>query len=314
MLAILNTTSILFVAILLGFLAGISGLFKRGNDQVLINYVFYIALPLNLFLACYHTKWQIFDPSYLLSYTLAMLVTIAGTYFISRKFLRVPVNASQINTLATSQVDGAYFTMPLFMLIFKSTALAVPLMLIQNILFFTGSLLLLQLCNEQNQRTENYLSFIFKRIWHVLLHNPLISLSLLGLILNFIHFPVPKLVISNAQFLASTASAVALFSLGMTCAFHINGLKQLKQIIPLTILSFIKLLVFPFCAWLIALSFHLPHELILALVLLCASPAATHTYIIANKYESDAQVATFNVVITTLLSFVTINLWLYWLN
>lgn len=314
MLAILNTTSILFVAILLGFLAGISGLFKRGNDQVLINYVFYIALPLNLFLACYHTKWQIFDPSYLLSYTLAMFVTIGGTYFISRKFLRSPVNASQINTLATSQVDGAYFTMPLFVLIFKSTALAVPLMLIQNIVFFTGSLLLLQICNEQSQRSENYLSFILKRVGQVLLHNPLISLSLLGLIFNFIQLPVPKLVISNAQFLASTASAVALFSLGMTCAFHINGLKQLKQIIPLTILSFIKLLVFPLCAWLIALSFHLPHALILALVLLCASPAATHTYIIANKYESDAQVATFNVVITTLLSFVTINLWLYWLN
>jgi predicted permease len=314
MLAIFNTTSILFITILLGFVAGISGLFKRGDDQVLINYVFYIALPLNLFLACYHTKWQIFDPSYLSSYSLAMLVTIAGTYFISRKFLHDNVNTSQINTLATSQVDGAYFTMPLFLLIFKSTALAVPLMLIQNLVFFTASLLLLQLCSEQSKPAGNYLSFISQRSWQVLIHNPIISLSLLGLAFNFIQLPLPNMLTNNVKFIGSTASAVALFSLGMTCAFYLSGLKQLKQIIPLASLSLIKLLLFPLCAWLIGRSFNLSHELMLALVLLCASPAATHTYIIANKYESDAQVATFNVVITTLLSFVTINLWLYWLN
>ena len=40
MLAIFNTTSILFITIFLGYVAGISSLFERGDDQIIINSVF----------------------------------------------------------------------------------------------------------------------------------------------------------------------------------------------------------------------------------------------------------------------------------
>lgn len=314
MLEILSATSALFITILLGFIAGFVGIFKRGEDKVLINYVFYFALPLNLFLSCYKATWQIFDANYLISYSLSMIIIITLTYWLSKKIIKVKRQESLINTLAVSQVDGAYFTIPLFLVVFQSSALAVPLMLVQNVIFFTAGLILLQLGLENRKRQSSYFVFIFSRVGHVLIYNPLISLSLLGLLFNFSKIPLPSILLQDAHFIGKTASCVALFSLGLTCSFYIKELKQVSNIILLTLLSSLKLIVFPIIALLIGTLLHLPRELKIALVLLTASPAATHTYIVANKYEVDAQVPTFNVVITTILSFITINSWLYLLK
>ena len=311
MLAVLNTTSTLFFTIFLGLLCGVFGLFKRGNDRILINYVFYIALPLNLFLSCYHATWQIFNLPYLLSYCLSMIIIIGITYLLSSKLIMTTPAASVINTLSTSQVDGAYFTVPLFVIIFHSASLAVPLMLLQNVVFFTLGLIWLQLSIEERTKEHSYFKFIVTRVYHVLSRNPIILASLLGLIAAHFKIPLPQVLLHSAKFIGETSSAVALFSLGLTCAFYLRSLANRQQFIQLLILSLLKLLIFPAIAMTIGLLLKLPHDLLMALVLLTASPAATHTYIIANKYNCDAEVATFNVVITTILSFLTINLWLY---
>lgn len=311
MLTVLNSTSILFITILLGFCAGFIGLFKRGQDQILINYVFYIALPLSLFLSCYHAKWQVFNANYLLAYCLAMIIIIILTYRLSKKFLGSNQRDALINTLIVSQIDGAYFTVPLFIIIFQSASLAVPLMLLQNTVFFTIGLIFLQLSLERDKRTTSQFVFITQRIGHVLTRNPLISLSLLGLLFNFSKITLPHFILHDAKFIGNTASAVALFSLGLTCFFHITEIKKIATMIPLAVLVSLKLLIFPMIALIVGYAFKLPHDLLLALVLLTASPSATHTYIVASKYEVDAQVATFNVVLTTLFSFITINAWLY---
>lgn len=313
MFEILNTTSTLFITILLGFIAGRAKIFKPGSDHTLINYVFYIALPLNLFLSCYKAPWNIFNGKYLSSYIIAMLVIISLTYIFSHIYLKCKHQESIINSLITSQVDGAYFTMPLFLLLFKSYSYAVPLMLFQNIVFFTLSLVLLEVSFDKTQG-KNIVVFIFKRISHVLLHNPLISMSILGLVLNYFEVPIPAIVIKNIKFIGETSSAVALFSLGLTCAFCIKKVSNPKKLLPILYFSSIKLLLFPFVTLIIGILLACNHEYLLALVLLTGSPAATHTYIIANKYEIDVEIATFSVVITTILSFITIHLWLYFLT
>lgn len=311
MLAILNTTATLFIAIFIGMIVGKLGLFKKGDDQKLINYVFYIALPLNLFLACLHAKLAIFNPAYLSSYSLSMIVILVITWLIGKYLFKFTPIERQVSALSTTQVDGAYFTMPLFNLLFKSTALAVPLMFIQNVVFFTLGLILIQFHFEKNKPKQNHLIFALKRTGKVFIHNPVISFAVLGLVFNLLHLK-PYTPISNTmKFIGDTSSAVALFSLGLTCSFYLAELKNIANLIKLTTIAVIKLLIFPLIAWLIGRACGLTPELLLALVLLSASPAATHTYIIANKYQVDTSLSTFNVVITTILSFITINVWIY---
>lgn len=314
MLGIMNTTSTLFITIVLGFICGKTNLFKPGQDQVLIRYVFYIALPLNLFLSCYEATWHIFNLSYLLSYSIAMILMIGLSYLLSQKLLKPGKSASIINTMAASQVDGAYFAIPLFLLIFKSDSLLVPVMLIQNTVFFTLSLTLLQMSCENQPPQKHYLRFIVGQFFYVITHNPIICLSLLGLIAGLLSLKIPGNIMHAAQFIGNSSSVVALFSLGLTCSFYSNSLMQKEHIFPLLGLSLLKLWVLPFLSFVIGTILHLNHELLFALVLFTASPAATHTYIIAKKYDTDVELATFNVVLTTLLSFFSINLWLYWLK
>lgn len=316
MFEIINTTALLFITILLGFACGKMGLFKNGQDRTLIDYVFYIALPLNLFLSCYHSSWRIFNLPYLLSYSIAMILMITLSYILSQKLLKPGKSASIVNSLSASQVDGAYFTIPLFLLVFKSDSLAIPLMLIQNTIFLTISLLVLQMSckNKSSPQEKNNFYFIFRQIIHVIIHNPIISLSLLGLIASMLPIIIPTTILHTAEFIGDSASSVALFSLGLTCSFYLKGFRQKAQIYPLFCLSFLKLLLLPFISLIIGKALHLDHDLLLALVLLTASPAATHTYIISKKYDIDVDIATFNVVLTTMLSFLSINLWLYWIS
>ena len=312
MFEILNTTSTLFVTIFLGGICGLIGLFKPGQDRILINYVFYVALPLNLFLSCYkHANLEIFQLPYLASYFISTVFIITITYILSIKN-RLSSASGIVNTLSTTQIDGAYFTIPLFEVVFHSPSSALPLMFIQNVVFFTLTLIWLQLSIENKSEDHSYLKFFMSRAFHVFSKNPIILSSVLGLACGFLQLPITKTLEYNVKFIGSTSSAVALFSLGLTCAFHLKSLSDKRQIIQLTVLSLLKLLIFPAFAFAIGIfCFHLPHNLLLALVLLTASPAATHNYIIANKYNCDTETATFNVVITTILSFFTINLWLY---
>lgn len=314
MISILNTTSTLFITILLGILCGKFKIFKPGHDRILINYVFYIALPLNLFLACYHATSHVFNDLYLLTYVTSMLLSITISYFISQLVFKQNNAESILTTLAATQVDGAYFTIPLFLVIFNSDSLAVSLILIQNTAFFTLSLILLQINHEKRQSTNHFLIFAIKRLLHVLFYNPIITLSLLGFAIGFLHIGIPIDIFHAIKFIGSSAPAVALFSLGLTCAFCMKNLTHKDKIYPLAMLGFIKLLFAPLISLIIGKLLHLEHDLLLAVILLTASPAATHTYIVARKYDTDIEIATFNVALTTVLSFFSVNLWLYWLT
>ncbi|ODN41689.1 AEC family transporter [Piscirickettsia litoralis] len=308
------TTSVLFVAIFLGFGFGHSRVFKAGTDITLIHYVFYVALPLALFLSCYKSHFSLAELHYSLAYGLAMVIIIALILFISYKLMGKSLAESVMNSIAVSQVDGAYFTIPLFMLIFASPALAIPLMAIQNIIFFTLAILVIEiLISAKNKKNNNqkYLKFVLQRIIAVIFTNPIIASSLLGFVVGALEVPLNDHVVKFLHFMGGTSAPVALFALGISCAHHIKSLKLGSDLFSITLITVFKLILFPVIAWIVGWLMHLPHELLLALVLLCASPTATHNYIIANKYQLGAQTQTFVVVVTTLLSFITINFWLY---
>ncbi len=309
MLHILNTTASIFITILIGFMCGALRLFKPDQDKILINYVFYIALPANLFLSCYNAKWSTFNPAYLSSYLMAAIIIIALSYLLNRYWFKFTLTNSIINSLNVSQVGVGLFTMPLFMVVFGETHLAMPLMVWQSVVFMTSGIFCLQLSTEQSQK--NYITGIFGKIIRAIIYNPVIILSLMGLMAGTFALKLPNFLITSTKSIGDTLSTVALFSLGLTCAFNFKSLRNLNQLIPLMNLIILKLLFFPLIALFIGRYFGLDSEYLLALVLFCASPAAAHTYIIAKRYNMNADLATFSVIFSTMLSFISINLWLY---
>ncbi|MCF6776984.1 AEC family transporter [Thiotrichales bacterium 19X7-9] len=316
MLSVFSTTFVLFFTIFLGMILGKTRIFNQGADQVLIRFVFYIALPMHLFLNCYQkSSLDSFDFDYTLSYVVSMILLIGLTFILSKKIIKTSTPASVLNTMAVTQIDGAYFVIPLFMLIFSSDVMVIPLMAVQNIIFFTFTILMIELTKSNNQQENSSLNnakFVLKRIIKVITTNPIIVSSLLGFILGATKVPLEYHIVKAFEFVGNTSPAVALFSLGLSCAYGLSNVKVFKDKLPVVLfLSTLKLILFPLIALIVGMLFGLNHQFLFALVLFTASPTATHNYIVANQYALEPEAQTFVVILTTILSFISINIWLF---
>lgn len=315
MQAVFDTTFVLFFTIFFGLIMGYSKIFPSGSDKTFIHLVFYILLPLQLFLSCYHADTSGLTLNYGLAYLSSVVIMMILTVIISFKFLKGSKVDGILNSMAVTQVDGAYFAIPLFLLIFSSAAFAIPLMAVQNIVFFTISVLIIELLQKKDLTKAGGILFIIKMVVKVSFTNPIILSSVLGFVLGSIKMPINDNINNAFAFLGKASAPVALFSIGLSCSYGLRKFKIDYQVITIVVLTILKLLVFPLIALVFGLMFGLHGGLLLALVLLCATPTATHNYIIANQYDLSEQVniQTFVVVFTTILSFLSVNIWLYFL-
>ena len=315
MQAVFDTTFVLFFTIFFGLIMGFSKVFPKGSDKTFIHLVFYILLPLQLFLSCYHADTSQLSLNYGLAYVGSMLTMIVLTLIIVLGFLKGSKVDGILNSMAVTQVDGAYFAIPLFLLIFSSTAFAIPLMAIQNIVFFTMGVLIIELLQKKGLSKYEGVLFIIKKVVKVSVTNPIIVSSVLGFVLGSMKVPVNDNISNAFSFLGKASAPIALFSIGLSCSYGLRKIKVDYQLLTIGMLTVLKLIVFPLIALLFGLMFGLHGDLLLALVLLCATPTATHNYIIASQYDLSEQVntQTFTVVFTTILSFLTINIWIYFL-
>lgn len=316
MMEVFNTTFVLFFTIFFGLIMGYSKIFPKGSDKTFIHLVFYILLPLQLFLSCYRTDTSTLSFNYGLAYVGSMLVMATFTFFITIKLMKGTKVDGVLNSMSVTQVDGAYFAIPLFMLVFSSAAFAIPLMAIQNIVFFTVSVLMIELLQKNSLSGTSSVTFVIKRIIKVSFTNPIILSSVLGFIFGGLKVPINHNITHSFEFLGKASAPVALFSIGLSCSYGLRQFKVDYQMLAICVLTVLKLLVFPLVALLFGLALGLHGNLLLALILLCSTPTATHNYIIANQHDLPEQVniQTFVVVFTTILSFLSVNMWMYFIK
>ena len=220
MQAVFNTTFVLFFTIFFGLIMGYSKVFPKGSDKTFIHLVFYILLPLQLFLSCYLADTSELSLTYGLAYGGSMLVMIALTFIIFLKLLKDSNRVDVVlNSMAVTQVDGAYFAIPLFLLVFSSATFAIPLMAIQNIVFFTISVLIIELLQKKDLTKTSSVLFVIKRVVKVLFTNPIILSSVLGFTLGSIKIPISGNISNAFSFLGKASAPVALFSIGLSCSY-----------------------------------------------------------------------------------------------
>ena len=178
-----------------------------------------MALPAGLFLACYRAKFSLFNLPYLSSYIAATIAVILIFFIISKYILKQKLNISFMNAMPVSQVDGAYFTIPLITLLFGSAATIIPLMAIQNIIFFTFIIFLIELSTNNNNehkpkgknKKNSYIKFIFLKMIGVLFKNPIILASIAGFAFAGFEIPLHDNVTHFLHYFGESSSPVALF-------------------------------------------------------------------------------------------------------
>lgn len=135
--------------------------------------------------------------------------------------------------------------------------------------------------------------------------NPLIIASLLGLLAQALHIALPEVLVSFAGKMNSAATPLILLLLG--ASFQLRDLSGYKK--ELAICVGLRLVVFPGLILTAAMLLGIRDIEFVTLLAMCAAPTAVNSFNMAQQLGGDSQLAGSAVVVSTVLSFFTLFLW-----
>ena len=139
-----------------------------------------------------------------------------------------------------------------------------------------------------------------------MLRNPLIVATVGGLAFNLLGIPLPEFVLATIQRLGAASIALGLIAVGA-------GLRLGGTIVERPTLAWflaVKLRRAPLVAWLIVTRLALPPLQREIAVLFAALPSASSAYILAVRMGGDGAIVAFLISASTVLSVVTLPIWI----
>src|ERR1700751_4972850 len=131
--------------------------------------------------------------------------------------------------------------------------------------------------------------------------NPLIWACAIGLAINVLHLPLPKLWHEVADALARSSLAIGLLVTG--AGLHLEGL--LRPNIAAAIGVFLKLIVMPVLGIALALWFGLTGQNLVIVTACSAIPASSSAYVLARQMGGDAPLLAQIITLQTILAVIT---------
>ncbi|MBE6878150.1 MAG: AEC family transporter [Ruminococcaceae bacterium] len=176
-------------------------------------------------------------------------------------------------------------------------AIAVPLYNIYTVILF----------NLKADDGEKALSAAhLKKMLYGVVTNPLIIGIAIGAVFSLAKITIPQIIYKPLSSIAATGTPLALLSLGAGLKF-----RQIGKRINLTLLSCVlKLIVGPALIIPIAVMMGMREGHLIAIMLMTAAPCTVTAYIMANNMGGDGEFTSGVVMLSTLLSTVTITMWL----
>lgn len=145
-----------------------------------------------------------------------------------------------------------------------------------------------------------------KQLFMGLLKNPLIIAAFLGFLCLIIRLQIPDFILSSLQSMSKVATPLAFVVLGGT--FQFSRLSRNLAYLIITIIG--KLVLLPSIVLTIALLLGFRNEALVALIGAFASPTAVSSFNMAIEMDADGELAGQVVVISSILSILTIFIWI----
>lgn len=143
-------------------------------------------------------------------------------------------------------------------------------------------------------------------LWLALVRNPLILATVLGLAWNLAQLPVPETAATVLSRLGSGALTVGLLCVGASLS-----LQGLGGSVPLiSWMTGVRLLATPALGLAVAWLLQLPALEAQVLLLFCALPTASTTYVLAVRMGGNGRLVAVTMTLGTLLSAITIPFWI----
>jgi predicted permease len=297
----------LFGLIFLGFIAGKLNRIPIEGLAWLNFLIVYILLPALFFTLLSDTPVSEFaNTEFLVTTTFSTFLVFALCFFLAKIFRKADTCSATIQGFAGAYGNIGYLGPPLAIAAFGPQA-GVPVALIiclDNTMHFMLAPALMAMGSKSPTK-------LVKVVWDILFKiftHPFILATFAGMFVAWQRIQLPETIDQLLVTLTNAAAPCALFAMGVTAA-----LRPLKRIPPeLAYLVPIKLLLHPFIMYLLVSRIPgVDSVWLYSAVLLAALPSATNVFVLAQQYQVWEERASSAVVLSTLLSVVTVTLYIY---
>lgn len=293
MLGALEGFGVIGCIILAGFLLGRSGVLGSQGQQVLANTVFFVGTPALMFTTIASTPVsQVFTPALFATAGSALLMAVV--MFVFTRARGRSLGEAAVAGWSVSYVNIGNLGIPIATYVLGSLNAIPPVLLFQIIVLAPIGFAILDATRTVGAEWWRPIIRVFT--------NPILIGSVAGLLASVTGFQLPAVLADPIAMLGATSVPLTLMAFGISLK---DGwtLPQPGTRTQLTAMTFLKLVVHPFVAWLIGgpLLGYSDGDL-LAIVVTSALPTAQNVYINALKYRQSEVVTRDVVFITTLLS------------
>lgn len=298
----INATLPIFLLIILGKVLKTTKIISDEFTKTADRYVFRIALPALLFSDLTENNvGSAFDGKYVLFCFSVTIFSIAVLWGLTEKFMK---NEEQKGAFIQGSYRSSAAILGLAFInnMYDSVGMA-PLMIIGCVpLYNIFAVIILTLKGDNGGKKPN-----MKETFINVMKNPILLSILIALPFALLNLHFPSFVNKAIGSVANTATPLALISIGAS----FEGKKALKKMKPTLLASFIKLILLASLFLPLAVFFAYRNQELMALLVMLGSPTTVSSYIMAKNTGNDGILTSSIIVLTTLLSSLTLTLWIF---
>lgn len=305
LMPVVNVLIPVFLIMGLGALSVKTKIFTKADTTVFTRYDYYFALPALMFLTLATSDFtSINNIPFLLTTFLGLLLTLLAIIVVG-KILRFPNKFIGIAAVAGTFGNITYMGVPVMKSLYGDTSLPYVAVISGITIAFCMviSILVLELMDDEKKSNA-------KTLFLNTIKNPLVIAIVLGVLASFVKIHLPPYIEGMLKMVKDSASAVALFSIGM----FMVGQKITGQMSKIIFICTANMIVLPLIVFALGKSFGLTGDLFNISLLEAAMPLGTTTFVIAQKYKNHDDTIATAVILSTLFSIVTLGLLIFFLH
>lgn len=299
----LNATIPVFLVIAAGYILKRIGMLNGEFVKCANKFNFSVTLPVLLFVDLLATDIiGDFDLTYVLFCAVVTVVVFVGLWIGARVFLKDKSLVGEF-VQAGYRSSAAILGVAFIQNIYGDSGMA-PVMIIGCVpLFNIFAVLALTFEGENGKDSAEHI----KQSLINIIKNPIIIAIAAGVFASLIKINFPEIIDKTLLSFAKMASPLALITIGA----GFEEKKALSKIKPTVSAALIKLMVLPAVFLPLAVKLGFRDQALVALIIMLGSPTTPSSYIMAKNMGHDGVLASSVVVATTLMSSVTLTLWIF---
>ena len=300
-MAVANLILPVFAVIVTGWAAGYFGYVSRDLSDSLIHFAYNIAMPALLFVTIgQEPARSLLAWRFLIAFGGGSLLCFAAVFALS---FGHDARGRTMFGMSAAMTNTGFVALPILQALYGRHAVlpAAIATVFVAVVMFPAAILLLEM-RGTSRRTGTL-------IRHIVL-NPLVLSTLLGVVWSIIGAPIPASLAAYLKIFADALTPCALFAIGL--GLSLKGVRA--NLGPSMVLTAVKLIIVPMVVYGLALACQLDPLLTIAAVVCAAVPTAKTVFILAGTYKCEEEMVATTVSLTTLLSIVSLVVWLYVLS